>query len=42
MKESITFLERQVMEALSPIETMNSKIKALKKGMEVVGSSSLD
>uniref|UniRef100_M1ALI1 Uncharacterized protein n=1 Tax=Solanum tuberosum TaxID=4113 RepID=M1ALI1_SOLTU len=42
MKEAITSLECQLMEALSTIETMKAEMKALNEGVEVEGSSSLD
>ncbi|TMW90213.1 hypothetical protein EJD97_016052 [Solanum chilense] len=39
MKEFMTSMECRIMEALSKIETMKAKIKALKEGAEVGGSS---
>ena len=42
MKEVITSLEFRLMEALTTIETMKADIKALKEGIKVGGSSSLD
>ena len=42
MKEVITSLECRLMEALSTIKTMKAEINALKKGVEVGGSSSLE
>ena len=42
MKEVITSLECQLMEALSTIETVKADIKTLKEGAEVAGSLSFD
>ena len=42
MKETVTSLECRLMEALNTVETMKAEMKALKEGVEVGGSSSLD